>query len=91
MIETATAVLQVLIKGPACGTDLQKRYAKQTGVSLSLSNLYHALHRLEKEGALRSKEEGRGVGRPMRVYQLTAVGRKSAAKDQRMARKIFGI
>lgn len=91
MVETSTAVLQTLMKGPGCGTDLQKRYAKQTGVQLSLSNLYHALHQLEENGALRSKQEGRGVGRPMRVYQLTAVGRKEATRAQKLARKIFGI
>ena len=45
-------------------------------------SLYPALHRLEKNGCITSKWERTDRGREMRMYRLTAKGRKQLTVEQ---------
>ena len=51
-------------------------------VSRRLTSLYPALARLEKSGCITSKWEPGDRGREMRMYRLTARGRKQLAIEQ---------
>jgi DNA-binding PadR family transcriptional regulator len=45
-------------------------------------SLYPALNRLEKGGSIDSRWEMTGSGREMRMYRLTAKGRKQLTREQ---------
>src|SRR5579872_2672634 len=45
-------------------------------------SLYPALHRMEEAGWIRAEWAARDNGRPARLYELTAAGRKQLASTQ---------
>src|SRR5258708_28535777 len=45
-------------------------------------SLYPALHRMEEAGLIRAKWIAKGPGRRVRIYDLTARGRKQLATDE---------
>lgn len=70
-------VLSVLADGPAYGYLIQKRIGDSSAgrVNLQAGTLYPLLHRLEADGALRTRMDS-STGRDRKWYQLTAAGRR---------------
>lgn len=71
-------ILQTLVLGPLHGHGITKHILRTSEEVLQVEHgsLYPALHRLEKNGCITSKWERTERGREMRIYRLTAKGRK---------------
>lgn len=66
-------ILHHAARGPVFGLEIIKELSRH-GYEVSPGTVYPLLHKLEKEGFLRS--EGRGEqGKPRRYYRATASGR----------------
>lgn len=59
------------------------------GYKLSPGTLYPLLHRLEKEGLLRSYEQS-AAGKIRRVYRATPAGRRTLMIAKEKVRELFG-
>lgn len=70
-------VLSVLADGAKYGYLIQKRVREAGGdmVKLQAGTLYPLLHRLEADGAIKSKWD-HSTGRKRKWYELTAAGRR---------------
>jgi|SRR5215469_2046286 len=77
-------VLAALMAGPAHGYAVIQEIRARSGGAFDLpeGTIYPALHRLEKEGLLRSRWTSAPSGRKRRVYEMTRRGRQ-ALLDQR--------
>jgi PadR family transcriptional regulator, regulatory protein PadR len=77
-------VLRTLLYGPCHGHGIA-RHIQQTSedvLQVEHGSLYPALHRLEKSGLIASRWEVTPRGREMRMYRLTATGRKQLTLEQ---------
>ena len=59
------------------------------GYKLSPGTLYPLLHRLERKGLLRSRQET-AAGRIRRIYRATAAGREALQTAREKVRELFG-
>lgn len=79
-------VLALLIRGESYGYQILKRVRLVSGGTLKWSSamLYPVLHRLEKEGLIRSNWKPSEEGRMRKYYMLTELGRRefSAEKER---------
>ena len=77
-------VLRTLLYGPCHGHGIAKHIQRTSDDVLQVEHgsLYPALHRLEKNGLIASKWEDTARGREMRLYRLTAKGRKQLTLEQ---------
>jgi transcriptional regulator len=77
-------VLRTLLYGPCHGHGIAKHIQRTSEDVLQVEHgsLYPALHRLEKNGLIDSKWEETPRGREMRMYRLTAKGRKQLTLEQ---------
>jgi PadR family transcriptional regulator, regulatory protein PadR len=77
-------VLRTLLYGPCHGHGIAKHIQRTSEDVLQVEHgsLYPALHRLEKNGLIASKWEETPRGREMRMYRLTAKGRKQLTLEQ---------
>jgi PadR family transcriptional regulator PadR len=77
-------VLRTLLYGSCHGHGIAKHIQRTSEDVLQVEHgsLYPALHRLEKNGLIASKWEETARGRDMRMYRLTAKGRKHLALEQ---------
>ena len=77
-------ILRTLRFGPLHGHGITKHIGRTSDDVLQVEHgsLYPALHRLEKNGCITSKWEQTGRGREMRIYRLTAKGRKQLTIEQ---------
>ena len=77
-------ILRTLVFGPLHGHGITKHIQRTSEDVLQVEHgsLYPALHRLEKNGCITSKWEKTDRGREMRMYRLTAKGRKQLAIEQ---------
>ena len=77
-------ILRTLLFGPLHGHGIAKHIQRTSKDVLQVEHgsLYPALHRLEKSGCIRSKWEATDRGREMRMYRLTARGRKQLTIEQ---------
>lgn len=86
-------ILRTLRAGPLHGWAISRRIRDLSAEMLQINqgSLYPALYRLEDRGWLRSSwhdpVEG---GRRIKVYELTAAGRKQAAVEQRQWEAFVG-
>ena len=79
----ATSRVEVVVLGlaaeePLYGYQLLERYrdrAMEYWVEVGRASVYQALHRLEREGSVAGREQGRGGGPERRVYRITRAGR----------------
>ena len=73
-------ILAVLATGPAHGyAQIEALRARSLGTfDLAQGTLYPALHKLEREGLIRSHWD-KVAGRKRRTYELTATGRRALA------------
>ena len=77
-------ILRTLLFGPCHGHGIAKHIQRTSDDVLQVEHgsLYPALHRLEKSGCVASKWEQTDRGREMRMYRLTAKGRKQLTIEQ---------
>ena len=77
-------ILRTLVFGPLHGHGITKHIQRTSEHVLHVEHgsLYPALHRLEKNGCITSKWEKSDRGREMRMYRLTAKGRKQLTVEQ---------
>jgi len=83
-------VLSLLITGESYGYQILQRVRLVSGGSLNWSSamLYPVLHRLEKEGLIRSEWKPSEEGRMRKYYMLTDLGRRAFAAEKR---QWFGV
>ena len=76
-------VLKTLSWGPAHGYAVARWIEQLTGEVLRVGegSLYPALHRLEREGSIAASWEVSENRQRVRVYRLTAAGRKQLARE----------
>src|SRR5688500_8879476 len=77
-------ILRTLGLGPLHGHGIATHIQRMSEDVLQVEHgsLYPALHRLEKNGHITSKWEMTERGREMRMYRLTARGRRHLAVEQ---------
>jgi PadR family transcriptional regulator, regulatory protein PadR len=77
-------ILRTLLFGPLHGHGIAKHIQRTSEDVLQVEHgsLYPALHRLEKSGCISSKWEQTERAREMRMYRLTAKGRKQLTVEQ---------
>ena len=90
-------ILQTLRWGPQHGYAVAQmiRARSSNALQVETGSLYPALHRLAKQGWITAEWDTSGNGQRVRVYRLTAAGRKQLqeqrSKWERMAQAIAGI
>jgi DNA-binding PadR family transcriptional regulator len=77
-------ILTIMKKKPRKGPQISRALAKMRGRKPAPGTLYPALIRLEEEGIVRSKKDGR-----VNIYWLTAKGKRTQARAWRGFRKIL--
>jgi PadR family transcriptional regulator PadR len=77
-------ILRTLLAGPRHGHGIAKHIQRTSEDVLLVDHgsLYPALHRLEKSGCIASRWEATEHGREMRLYRLTAKGRRQLIVEQ---------
>src|SRR4029453_1756115 len=77
-------ILRTLLFGPCHGHGIAKHIQRTSEDVLQVEHgsLYPALYRLERNGCITSKWEQTERGRDMRMYRLTAKGRKQLTIEQ---------
>jgi PadR family transcriptional regulator PadR len=90
-------ILQTLRWGPRHGYALSRSIRTQSGEILKVDtgSLYPALHRLERKGWVAAEWKDSEVGPRLRVYRLTAAGKKQLVSERsrwaRLTEAIAGI
>ncbi len=90
-------VLQTLRWGPRHGYGIAQmiRSGSRDALQVDTGSLYPALHRLERQGAIAAEWDVSENGQRVRVYRLTAAGRKQLiaerSKWDQVAEAIAGI
>lgn len=77
-------VLQLLRDEPTNGYELAQRIAtvSRDVLTVNAGSLYPALYRLEERALIRAAWEESKTGRRVKVYSLTAAGRKELASQR---------
>ena len=77
-------ILRTLLFGPLHGHGIAKHIQRTSEDVLQVEHgsLYPALHRLQKSGCVTSRWEQTEGGREMRMYRLTAKGRRQLTIEQ---------
>jgi PadR family transcriptional regulator PadR len=77
-------VLSILTRGEDYGYSIIQRVREASGgeVQWSEGMLYPVLHRLEREGLIRSNWQQADGGRRRKYYRLTPTGKRSLKVDQ---------
>src|SRR6185295_17112046 len=77
-------VLQLLRAEPTNGYDLAQRIEtiSRDVLTINAGSLYPALYRLEERDLIRAQWEESKTGRRVKVYSLTASGRKELAEQR---------
>src|SRR4051812_14482267 len=77
-------VLSILSDGPSYGYAIIQRVRELSDEELRWTDgmLYPILHRLEKEGLIKSEWQNSESGRERKYYSLTSAGRKARKQEQ---------
>jgi len=77
-------ILQTLVWGPQHGYGISQSIRRDSSDTLQVDtgSLYPAMHRLERQGAIRAEWKVSENNQRVRVYQLTAAGRKQLAAQR---------
>lgn len=77
-------VLQVLAREPMHGWGVAKRIEQRSGDVLQVNqgSIYPALYRLADRGWVRSRLGESDEGRPVKIYELTAAGKRQLAEER---------
>ena len=83
---TKPLLLSILDEGESYGYHIIKKVRDLSGgrMEWSFGMLYAVLHRLERDGLIRSKWRPSGEGRLRKYYRLTEKGRKELQADKRI-------
>lgn len=81
-------ILHHAAKEPCYGLWLIEELARH-GYRLSPGTLYPLLHRMERQGYLRSRQVRAG-SRARRLYRATPAGRRALASARKRVRELFG-
>ena len=83
-------ILRTLTLGPLHGHGIVKHIQRTSRDVLQVDHgsLYPALHRLEKGGYVASRWEQTPRGREMRMYRLTAAGRRQLGIEESWWREV---
>jgi len=86
-------ILSILQSGESYGYQIIKRVRQASGGTLDWSSalLYPVLHRLEKDGLIRSQWKLSEKGRMRRYYLITDLGRKELMVEKERWLSIHGI
>jgi transcriptional regulator len=90
-------ILRTLQWGPAHGYGIVQALRTQSGEALQVEtgSLYPALHRLERQGWVRSEWKQSESNQRARYYRITAAGKKQLVEDlsrwERMVAVLGGI
>lgn len=90
-------ILQTLRWGPRFGYGIAQMIRAQSGNALRVEtgSLYPALHRLERQGYIAAKWDTSDSGQRVRVYQITAAGRRQLTAElsrwEQLSTAIAGI
>jgi len=90
-------ILRTLLTGPAHGHQIAKHLQRTTDNVLQVEHgsLYPALHRLERQGWVKSEWKLSEAGQRAKFYRITTSGKKQLAGEQerwtQMAAAIAGI
>jgi PadR family transcriptional regulator, regulatory protein PadR len=78
-------ILGVLEEGPTHGYEISRRIRMQSEEFLKVpeSQLYPALHRLERDGFVESEWDTEGKGPARKVYRMTALGEGKLAQGRK--------
>lgn len=78
---TSLLVLGILAKSPSYGYEVVKRVNEQADglFEWQEGTIYPVLHKLEKEGLVRTQWQDADTGRRRKYYYITAAGRESLA------------
>jgi PadR family transcriptional regulator PadR len=76
-------ILKSLATGPLHGWAVSKRIRQMSSEVLTVNqgSLYPALYRLEDRGWIAGRESMSEEGRPIKVYRLTAAGRRQLSDE----------
>jgi len=82
-------ILQTLQAGPLHGWGISRNIRERTREVLNVNqgSLYPALYRLEDRGVIAGSDSLSEQGRRVRIYRLTAAGRKELATEQSLWRQ----
>ena len=82
-------ILQTLQAGPLHGWGISRNIRERTREVLNVNqgSLYPALYRLEDRGVIAGSDSLSEQGRRVRVYRLTAAGRKELVTEQSLWRQ----
>lgn len=85
-------ILQMLQWGPQHGYGIVQALHTQSGEVLKVEtgSLYPALHRLERQGWVRSEWKQTESNQRARFYQITAAGKRQLAADHDRWQQIVG-
>jgi len=85
-------ILQTLQWGPQHGYGIVQALHTQSGEVLKVEtgSLYPALHRLERQGWVRSEWNQTESNQRARFYEITATGKKQLASDHDRWRRMVG-
>jgi PadR family transcriptional regulator PadR len=85
-------ILQALRWGPRHGYGLVQLIRSSTSdvLQVDTGSLYPALHRLEKSGAIEAEWDTSENNQRVRVYRLTAAGRKQLAAERTRWERLSG-
>ena len=77
-------ILSILMSGESYGYQIIQKVKELSGGKLEWSDgmLYPVLHRLEKDGFIRSQWKMSSEGRLRKYYKLTDVGREELEKER---------
>jgi len=93
-LSSSSAILQVLLDGPATGPELVERLISRHPdySAYALSTVYAALTPMKRDGLVvdRAAPHDGGRGRPPRMFELTDLGRQQADADLREVAGVFG-
>ena len=83
-------ILRTLVFGPMHGHGIGKhiRQTSEDVLQVEHGSLYPALQRLERDGLITAKWAEDGRGREMKLYRLTAEGRKQLRIEESRWRQI---
>jgi PadR family transcriptional regulator len=82
-------ILQTLQAGPLHGWGISRNIRERTREVLNVNqgSLYPALYRLEDRGVIAGSDSLSEQGRRVRIYRLTAAGRKELVTEQSLWRQ----
>ena len=90
---TKPIILGILKQGSSYGYLIIKKIKELSGGKMEYSDgmLYPVLHRLEKEGLIRSRWTMNGDTRPRKYYEITEEGKQALVTEQQQWQQVNAI